>query len=236
MAGNRPLISVIMPVYNGERYLAEAIASALAQRDQHLEVVVGDDGSTDRSAAIARSFGTAVRVIEGPHEGIGSARNRAIAAAGGEYLAFLDADDLWPPGRLAAQLAAFAADPSIDGVFGAMEQFISPDLSPELARRLHYLSGVTPARLPGTLLIARAAFDRVGPFGTGWRVAEFTDWYLRAVEAGLRLPQLPDLVLRRRLHDANQGVRQRAARGDYARALKLSLDRRRAAAGTGVGE
>jgi hypothetical protein len=79
------------------------------------------------------------------------------------------------------------------------------------------------------MLVRRPAFERVGLFETGWRVGEFISWYLRATEAGLRTLMLPEVVLRRRLHETNQGIRERGAATDYVRILKASLDRRRAA-------
>src|SRR5436305_1029668 len=92
---NQPMISVIIPVYNGERYLGEAIESVLAQSYHWLEIILVDDGSTDGSATVAKQFSPAVQVVRQPNLGAGAARNRGIALAQGEFLAFLDADDLW---------------------------------------------------------------------------------------------------------------------------------------------
>ncbi len=95
------LVSVIIPVYNYDRYLGEAIESALGQTYQHLEVIVVDDGSTDQSGEVARSFaGRGVRYCHQVHAGIGPARNRGVELAQGEFLAFLDADDRWPLEKL----------------------------------------------------------------------------------------------------------------------------------------
>ncbi len=86
-----------------------------------------------------------------------------------------------------------------------------------------------PGYHPGTLLMRREAFLRVGIFETGLNVGEFIDWYLRAVEAGLQSAMLPDVVMRRRLHGTNLVIREKESRSDYARILKASLERRRAA-------
>src|SRR5438552_10684660 len=108
------LVSVIMPVYNGERYLAAAIRSVLAQTYTAAEVIVVDDGSTDDSAEIVHKFGTAVRYESQLHRGSPDAsRNRGVELARGEYLAFLDQDDLWTNNKLELQVAAATADESL---------------------------------------------------------------------------------------------------------------------------
>src|SRR3954468_4424772 len=112
-----------MCVRNGERYLRGAIESALAQTVAPQEVIVVDDGSTDRTAEIARSFGGKLRVIEQQPLGLGAARNTALGAATAEFAGYLDADDLWEPRKLEVQLAAFERDPSLDLVFGHMRRF-----------------------------------------------------------------------------------------------------------------
>jgi len=101
-----PLISVIIPVYNGERYLAEAIESALAQTWEPVEIIIVDDGSTDGSADVASRFASSVKYDLQPHAGPGAARNRGARLARGDYLAFLDADDLWLKEKLKLQMAA----------------------------------------------------------------------------------------------------------------------------------
>lgn len=103
-------ISVVIPCYNGGEFLAEAIQSALAQTHPPCEVIVIDDGSTDDSASIAESFGPPVRVIRQRNQGESVARNRGIEAASGDWIAFLDADDVWMPSKLEQQLAVVDAE------------------------------------------------------------------------------------------------------------------------------
>jgi Glycosyltransferases involved in cell wall biogenesis len=106
-------ISVIIPTYNYGRFLREAIDSALAQSYTPLEIIVVDDGSIDDTPQILAEYGDRIRAIRQDNQGVGAARNTGIAAARGEYLAFLDSDDLWHPRKLAAQIARFEADPSL---------------------------------------------------------------------------------------------------------------------------
>jgi glycosyltransferase involved in cell wall biosynthesis len=135
--------------------------------------------------------------------------------AHGDYIAFIDADDRWPAGRLAAQLAAFGSSPAPDIVFGHVALFPG-DGPPE------------PGRMGTTMLVPRGTFDAVGALATEWKVGEFMEWLLRARELGLRELMLPDVVLERRVHEANLTVRERDDYGDYARILRASLARRRA--------
>jgi glycosyltransferase involved in cell wall biosynthesis len=218
----KPLVSVLMCVRDGERHVGEAIASALGQTVPPREVVVVDDGSTDGTADVVRSFDGRVQLITQPPLGVGPARNAALKASSGELLGYLDADDIWEPYKLELQLEAFARDPSLDLVFGHMRRFT--DGVPE------NLSEPIPAVLGGSLLFRRSAAERVGAFPTDVRVGEFLDWIMRARDLGLRESLLPDVVLRRREHASNITRREQAPFGDFARVLKAGLDRRRGAA------
>jgi glycosyltransferase involved in cell wall biosynthesis len=216
----RATASVLICVRDGERYLGGAIESALEQTRPPHEIVVVDDGSTDGTAAIARSFDGRLRYIQQAPLGLGAARNAALAAATGEFAGYLDADDLWDPCKLEVQLAAFERDPSLDLVFGHIRRFL--DGSPD------ELSEPVAAPYGGTLLFRRAAAERVGPFPTDVQVGEFLDWILRARDLGLREAMVPDVVLSRREHAGNITRSEQAPFSDFARLLKASLDRRRA--------
>ncbi len=222
-----PLVSVIIPVFNGARYIGEAIHSVLAQTHSAIELIVIDDGSTDGTPGIAQSFGDRVSYQAQPNCGSGAARNRGVKLAQGEFLAFLDADDLWLPDKLERQLAVFASQPEIEAVSGMVEQFVSPELCHQLPQSPE-LKTPMPGAIPSAIAIRRAALARVGEFATQWKVGEFADWYARALETGLRIEMLPAIVARRRLHLDNQGVRHQREVSAYAQILKQSLDRRRA--------
>jgi glycosyltransferase involved in cell wall biosynthesis len=224
---NRDLVSCIIPAFNAERYLAEAVRSALDQSWPRKEVIIVDDGSSDRTADVARSFGPQVLFYSQPHTGAGAARNRGVEMAKGAYLAFLDADDVWPPERLGRMMATLAGDPALDLTFGHVLQFHSPDLDAAHKARIAGDGTVMPGRVTGAMLVRRESFLRAGPFPTEWRVGEFMDWYLRAREKGLREAMVAEVVLKRRLHRDNLGIRERASRSDYARIVKNALDRRR---------
>lgn len=221
-----PLVSVVMPVYNRERYLAEAIESMLAQTYRPLEIVIVDDGSTDGSADVARRYAPTARYEFQPHGGIAGARNRTLELARGEYLAFLDSDDLWEEGQLSVQMEVLRSRPELDLLFGHVTEFISPELDQETAGKLVCRAQPMPSMGPGAIIKAET-FRRVGPFRSHGQVGEFMDWHLRANELGVTSLMLPQVVLRRRLHASNESREQRSSRLDYVRILKASLDRRR---------
>jgi len=111
--GNGPLVSVAIPVFNGQATVAEAVRSVLSQTYRNLEVIVVDDGSTDGTWDILASFGSSIRAIRQPNAGIAAARNAGLAAAQGELMALMDSDDLCEPERLAAQVRFLAERPDV---------------------------------------------------------------------------------------------------------------------------
>ena len=218
-----PSVSVIIPAYNAETFLAEAIDSVLSQGHDPLEVIVVDDGSTDRTAGVASGYGPQVRLLQQPNGGIGSARNAGIDAATGDLLAFLDADDLWTDGALEARLALLEAQPALDGAFGLVENFYD-DVSDE--RFEVKTEVIARGQVAGTLLVRREAFLKAGMF-TEVRLGEFIEWYARALDAGLRFDTAPLVILRRRVHGASTTATARD-RTAYLRAVQSIIARRRA--------
>jgi glycosyltransferase involved in cell wall biosynthesis len=224
-----PSISVIIGVYNAARYVGEAIDSVLAQTTPAAEVIVVDDGSDDGSGDVAAGYGPPVRCIRNAHGGIAAARNTGIEAATGEFFAFLDADDRFRPDKLEKQLAAFRNDPELDVVFGHVTEFISPDLDDDTRALLRPPQHDVPWPTTNLMLVRRDAFMRVGPYSTELKVGVGVDWCARAAESKLNSLIPPVVVLERRLHAENNGIRQRALKPQYLHVLKASLDRRRAA-------
>jgi len=237
-----PLVSAVIPVYNGERYLREAIESALSQDYPKLEVVVIDDGSSDGSAGITQSYAGLAHASLARHPlryhhqdnaGLSAAQNAGVQHARGEFIAFLDCDDVWTPGKISLQMETFSTQPELDMVFGHVEQFVSPELlqdtQGETPGEVQNDAAIMPGYSTGTLLARRDVFQRAGLFSSEFRLGEFLDWYARATDAGLRSAMLAPVLLRRRIHQHNMGVRDRDKRSDYLRVFKASLDRRRKA-------
>jgi glycosyltransferase involved in cell wall biosynthesis len=222
-----PVVGVVIPARNGERYLAQAIESVLEQTYQVLDLVVVDDGSTDGTRDVARRFAPDVRCLSGPHCGLGAARNAGVDAVRGDVVAFLDQDDVWVPTKLELQVAALERAPTLDLVFGHVCEFLSPDLEPGVAERLRCRPEPRPAALPGTMLATRSAISRVGPFSTRWVSNDFMAWLLLAREFALKELMLAEHVLFRRLHGANFSHRTDVTHAEYLLVLKEALVRRR---------
>lgn len=220
------LVSVVITVYNGAPYLGEAIESARAQTWPHVEVVVVDDGSDDGSDDVARSHGVVFERLP-ERRGIGVARNRAAALTSGAFLTFLDADDRFPPDKLVTQLDEFRRDPLLDVVYGHVSEFVSPDVPAEDVARIRPAVPRSPSHLAGVMLMRRAAYERVGPWAEGLKVGTGVEWYMRSAELDLRTTLLEDVLLERRLHQANNGLREAEHRNQYLSIVKGALDRRR---------
>ncbi|MFO0745543.1 MAG: glycosyltransferase family A protein [Myxococcota bacterium] len=224
-------ISVIIPAKDAERYLGAAIASIVAQAPSDgaavAEIIVVDDGSSDATAAVARAASPLVHVVTQPASGIGAARNAGVRASDGDWLAFLDADDLWEPDKLALQVTALAAAPD-SIVLGQVEEFTSPELGDAEKARLLPKPGRLPGWLAGAMLLARSTFEAVGPFDAGLAVGETIAWFAAARARATPTVVLDALVLRRRLHGANYTLTQREVRAaDYVALAKQMLDRKR---------
>jgi glycosyltransferase involved in cell wall biosynthesis len=222
------LLSVIIPVFNGQAYLADTLRSVASQSVRDIEIIVVDDGSTDSTCEVVREFDDSrLRYIRQEKTGAAGARNRGVDLANGQLLAFLDADDVWVEDKLFLQIASLKRS---DGemIFAHGEEFISPDRLQGLEGLVKPHQGVHPFICSSTLLMRRELFHKVGRFDTRWRTGEFVDWYARAIDRGLKAYVLPQVLVRRRIHDTNTGRLERAHRGQYARVMKSVLDRRRA--------
>lgn len=220
-------VSAIIPVFQGERYLEEAIRSVLDQTRPPDEIIAVDDGSTDGSAGIAASFLPDVRLVYQQNAGTSSARNRGVRESTGECLAFLDQDDLWEGEKLQTQLAAFEDHPEAGAIFGHVQQFVSPELEKSVRERFACPEEPQEGYAPSTMLIRREAFLEVGYFDERWQQAEWIEWLLRLRESGCPILMLDAVVSRRRIHPGNKGVVRRADTSEYLYALKESVDRRR---------
>jgi glycosyltransferase involved in cell wall biosynthesis len=220
-----PLVSVIVPVYNGESFLAEALTSLFTQDYAPFEAIVVDDGSTDRTREIANSFD--VRCFAQPNSGQAAARNTGITEARGEFIAFLDADDVLPPNKLTVQARYLLEHPEIGCVLGRQEirlEGIEPP--PWLTRDALYgdLGGINPT----SAMIRAQALRDVGGFDPSFRFAEDRDLLIRLREAGVEMAVISDLVLYRRLHGTNVDFVQRTAKHPLLRSLKAKADRGKA--------
>lgn len=227
-------VSCIIPVHNGDRFLDEAIGSILAQSHPASEIVVVDDGSSDRTPQIARRHEPEVTYLRQVRSGPASARNTGLAAATGEFIAFLDHDDRWRPEKLERQLERLESRPDLGVSLTLVQNFWEPEMAEEAARFAdHPRSRPTPGYSTVTMLARREVFDTVGAFDATLAHGDSADWFLRCEEAGVATDLLPTVLVDRRLHRDNRSRQlASASRDEFLNLLKTSLDRRRGSSGS----
>jgi glycosyltransferase involved in cell wall biosynthesis len=227
----RPLVSCVVTCFNGSRYLDESLRSILDQSHRPLEIIVVDDGSTDDSADVVRRYGDAVRYHRQENRGPAGACNTGLELATGDFVAFLEQDDLWLPDKTRRQLQEFETTPDLDYCVGQVQNFWIPELQAEAARhRDHPVMQPVAGYVVQTLLARRDVFSRVGRFQEPLRFAFACDWFVRASDAGAVGALVPEVLTRRRLHEHNFSRTHRAeSRDQFLHIVKATLDRRRGA-------
>jgi glycosyltransferase involved in cell wall biosynthesis len=205
----QPLVSVIIPAYNGQQYIRQAIESALAQTYPAVEVLVIDDGSPMPMQEAASGFGPNVRYLRKENGGTASARNFGLKAAKGELIALLDQDDLWLPMKLEKQVPRFVEDPRIGLVTAWMEVFdsetgeVKGTFKPAAEMTMHDMLGheLPPVQ---TMVIRRTALEKIGGFDESMKGTDDWDLNIRlAIEN--RVVAVEEVLGRARMHDAQQG-------------------------------
>jgi glycosyltransferase involved in cell wall biosynthesis len=210
------LVSVVVPVHNGERFLAESLGAIASQTHQPTELVVVDDGSTDDSVRVAEELVTRHGrglVHRRQHGGVAAARNAGVVLASGAVIGFCDQDDVWLPEKVVCQLAFLDDHPEVGAVMTRQEPFfedgvVAPPhwLRPD--KRFGDLGGV----LHLSALVRREAFDVVGGFDESRSGADDLDWFLRARRRGVGIAILPEVLMRRRVHRQNASYDTEALR------------------------
>jgi glycosyltransferase involved in cell wall biosynthesis len=220
-------VSLVVPVYKGERFLGEALESLFALDYEPFEVIVVDDGSTDRSAEVARSFAR-VRLVQQANRGPAAARNAGLAVAHGVFVGIHDADDLVPPAKLDLQVTHLLENPQVGCVLGR-QRWIDPP--PHLKRDPIYneLDGIP---LPSGVF-RTSVLRRLGGYDESFRSHENMDLLFRLRELGSEIAVLPDVVLYRRFHGDNLSFASWPKTDPRLRSLKARLDRARNREGGG---
>jgi glycosyltransferase involved in cell wall biosynthesis len=221
-----PRITVVIPAHNAGRYLAEAIASVQRQTCPATELIVINDGSTDDTTQVAGSFGDDLLCVSQPHQGAAAARNLGVEMAKGDYIAFLDADDIWSPAKVERQMEALDDPHPPDIVFGWIDQFLSPELG-KLGDLPTSPTPLQPGLCATTALAPAATWRSVGPFDTTLTIGEFIDWMARAMSLGLTYATVDAHVASRRIHRHNHTRLNYESMSDLTHVLKAHLTRGR---------
>jgi glycosyltransferase involved in cell wall biosynthesis len=221
-----PLVSVIIPVHNGEKYLPQAIESVLRQDYARHEIWIIDNGSTDGTRQAAARYPQAHYDYSETAD-VNLARNRGLVLAEGEYIAFLDADDTWLPQKLSRQVGFLQSRPEYGAVVGLQKIYLEEGCAKPHWLKRSFLESPRPGYLPSALLARRSAFQITGDFDTAYSLSSDADWFFKARHGGIRVGLIEEVVIHRRIHGDNVSARFRGMQQELLAVIKSSLDKRR---------
>ncbi len=211
-------VSVIIPVYNPDEHLISCIKSVLSQTLQPYEIIVADDGSKNNvRESLAEIDDPRIKIYRQNNKGISGARNFGISKSSGNILAFIDCDDIWVEQKLELQVERLVMDSSIQAVFGYIRQFYSPEVNMDYRNKYCFEDKPAKGIIPGTLLIKKDDFMKVGQFNENLRLGELFDWIHRFKKLGFNYAVIPDIVMYRRLHYNNNGILNKKDRIDFVK-------------------
>lgn len=219
-------VSAIIPVYNGEAFLAEAVETIRQQNYHPLEIIIVDDGSTDNTREIAAGFGDEVRYVSQPNSGLPATRNRGLKMSRGNVIAFLDVDDLWGRDKLKIQIPLLNERPFTEIVLGYTQILMLQDII-DGKHIFKEWSDPVLAMSVCSSVFRRSVFDKVGFFDETQRYCDDWDWFMRARELGVEMVLHKEVVHLYRRHDQNMTNQQALGNHYFIRMLKKSLNRRR---------
>ncbi|HEY9644828.1 MAG TPA: glycosyltransferase [Chroococcidiopsis sp.] len=221
-----PLVSVILAVRNGDRYLATALDSVLASDYRPLEVVVVDGQSSDRTAEIAQSYAE-VRYVRQTQLGIANAYNLGIASAQGDFIAFISHDDRWEPHKLSTQMRYLLAHSNVQYTVCQFRYFLESGCSIPRGFKPDLLDQDLVGRIMETLVARKSVFQSVGLFNEAYQLAEDVDWYARAKDLQIPMAVIPEVLLHKRVHDHNSSSNAQVSNQALLQALRQSIQRQR---------
>jgi glycosyltransferase involved in cell wall biosynthesis len=230
----KDIISVVIPVYNGEKYLAEALESVLSQTYTNYEIIAVDDGSTDGSAAVLARYAEKVSVIRQENRDVSAARNAGIRAAKGKFIAFLDQDDWWLPDKLSVQLQAFSTYPEADVVFTNLVKFNNAG-GQRMARDKHRLClrlrdnnvfrllAVKNLLMPSAVMSRKSSLVRAGLFDESFKTCGDYQLWLRMAGRGMRFRYIPAPLTMYRQHTGNTARHTALMHSDRIKAVESAF-------------
>lgn len=223
---DNPLVSVIIIVKNGERFLASAIDSVLKQNYQPLEIILVDGHSTDKTPEIARSYPD-VQYIQQQKSGVSDAYNLGINCANGKLVSFLSHDDFWTPDKLTTQVEYMIQHPEIQYTIAKIKFFLEPGTIPPAGFRKELLEGTHVGRIMETLVARKSVFEKVGKFNTKLSIAGDVDWYSRAGDQQIPMAVIPKVLLHKRIHDRNTALNVNGNNQNLLELLRQSVHRKK---------
>ena len=227
MKNRLPLVSVIIPAYNSI-YVREALNSVADQTYTNIETIVIDDGSTDNTPQILSDFKN-IRIVRTENKGVSAARNEGLRICRGEFITFLDSDDIWISEKIIRQVDFLSENKDIEIVFGRFENFFQEEQSPptEIDRSRFLDPAIGKMSMLGTLMARKEVFLKVGNFDRALLTGEDLDWFIRVKDFGVKACYDDKIVLKRRLHDTNLSYKSLSNKKNLLNIFKASIDRKR---------
>ncbi|MEA5619905.1 glycosyltransferase [Cronbergia sp. UHCC 0137] len=224
---SQPLVSAIIAVQNGEKYLAQAIDSIVSQTYPKVEILVIDDKSTDRTAAIAKGYPQVV-YLRHTGRGLADAWNTGLNAAKGEIIAFLDHDDYWASNKLALQVDYLIQHPEVQAAIAHCCFILADPTQPiPTGFKSKLLQKEQVARIPGTLVVYKTVFDLIGQFDPNLTIASDVDWFARAKDQNISMFVIPEVLLYKRVHNNNLSANAIVNNQEILGILRKSIKRQK---------
>ncbi len=221
-----PLVSIIMIVKNGERFIRQALGCILEQSYRSFEIILVDGNSEDKTLDIAAEYDS-IHILQQPGIGVSDGYNTGIKAANADFVAFLSHDDLWTPDKLTLQMNYLIEHPEIMFTNCLSTFFLEPGSGIPAGFRRHLLVGEHPAMIMESLVTRKTVFDRVGYFNNALCTAEDVDWYSRAADLKIPSFMLPKALLQKRIHDRNISMDVDNNNKNLLIALRASVERKK---------
>jgi glycosyltransferase involved in cell wall biosynthesis len=220
-----PLVSVIIAVKNGEKYLETAIESVWNQTYKNYEIIIIDGHSTDNTSKIAQSY-PQIRYFLQNSKGIAQAYNQGIDESKGELIAFLSCDDMWTPEKLQTQVEYMINHPEIEYTVAKVKFFLEEGHSPPSGFRTELLEGDYIGKIMETLVVRKNLFEQIGKLNPEFTVAEDVDWFARCNDAKIAMAVIPQVLLQKRVHDTNLSLNDKQNTQNLLKILRNSIKRK----------
>jgi glycosyltransferase involved in cell wall biosynthesis len=220
-------IEVVIPVFNSERFIREGVESVLNQSGDYVEKIwLINDGSEDKTGEILEQLQqthSLIRAIHQENKGVSAALNRGISEVTGDWIAFMDADDLWLPGKLSAQIELLEKQPELQAIFVNLEEFVDFPSGEKQPYKARESGGEWLSR--STFLCKKSLFDQFGFFDEQLKVGEFIDWFQRVRNSGIKHHYIPQVLAKRRIHGGNLTLK--VNKQDYLSLIRKQLAARK---------
>lgn len=197
-----PLVSVIVIVKNGEKYIEQALRSISNQSYDNFEILLVDGGSTDQTMAIAKKY-PSVNILTQPNKGIPSAYNYGIECSKGELICYLSHDDYWEPDKLQLQVETFVQNEVLDYSITDVGYFVEPGARIPKGFRTELLDKPVKGFMMESLMVRKSVYENIGKYDPELSVGEDTDWFFRCIDHDLKYSHIPRILVHKRIHGDN---------------------------------